>query len=54
MASKNKYRTTANPEWSQAMHEKGRSSATQPHDSRPNRERSRQDAKKAAIRNNGW
>lgn len=56
MASKGstKYRLTALPEFSQAMHEKGRSNSTQPHDSRPNRQRSRKDAKRAAIRNGGW
>ncbi len=49
-----KYRLTALPEFSKAMHEKGRSSSTQPHDSRPKRQRSRQDAKRASIRNGGW
>ena len=49
-----KYRLTALPEFSKAMHEKGRSNSTQPHDSRPNRQRSRRDAKRAAIRNGGW
>lgn len=33
-----------------AMQEKRRSSAASPHDARPNRERSRQDAKRAAIK----
>lgn len=47
-----RYRT-ANPEWSMAMAEKRRSNCTQPHDSRPNRERSRKDAKRAAIKS-GW
>lgn len=46
-----KFRPTANPEFSKAMHMIGRSSATQKHDSRPNRQRSRQDSKRAAIRN---
>lgn len=48
-----KFRPVANPEFSQAMHEKRRSNCTQPHDTRPNRQRSRQDSKRAAIRN-GW
>lgn len=54
MASKNKFRLTALPEFSQAMHDKAASSCTQPHDSRPKRQRSRQDAKRAAIRNSGY
>ena len=40
----------ANPEWAAAQREIGRSSATQPQDSRPNRQRTRKDAKQAAIR----
>lgn len=47
------YTPTSNPEFSKAMHEKGRSNCTQPHDSRPKRQRSRQDAKRSAIRH-GW
>lgn len=55
MATKNtKHRLTALPEFSKAMHGKASSSCTQPHDSRPNRQRSRQDSKRAAIRNSGW
>ena len=49
----NKAYRIANPEFDKAMHEKGRSSCTQPHDSRPHRTRTRQDAKRAAIRS-GW
>lgn len=45
-----KHKNTANPEFAAAMREIGRSSATQPHDSRPRRERSRKDAKRAAIK----
>lgn len=48
-----KFRPTANPEFSKAMHMLGRSNATQKHDSRPNRQRSRQDSKRAAIKS-GW
>ena len=48
-----KFRPTANPELSKAMHMLGRSSATQKHDTRPNRQRSRQDSKRAAIKA-GW
>ena len=45
-----KFRTNANPEWEKAMHEKGRSNATQPHeDRRTKRARSRADAKRRAI-----
>lgn len=55
MAAKTpKFRLTALPELSKAMHEKGRSNCTQPHDTRPNRQRSRQAAKNHAIRNSGW
>lgn len=39
-----------NAELYRAMQEKRRSSAASPHDTRPNRERSRRDAKRAAIR----
>lgn len=39
-----------NPEWNQAMQGKGSSNATQPHDSRPHRQRSRADSRRAAIR----
>ncbi|MGO1851645.1 hypothetical protein [Microbacterium sp.] len=41
---------TANPELAAAMRELRRSNAARPHDSRPHRRRSRQDAKRAAIR----
>ena len=47
------YTPTSLPEFSKAMHEKGRSNCTQPHDSRPKRQRSRQGAKRAAIKH-GW
>jgi hypothetical protein len=49
-----KFRPTANPEFNQAMQLIGRSSATQKHDSRPNRQRSRHAAKRAAISRGGW
>ena len=42
--------TVANPAMAQAMREKRRSGACTPYDSRPRRERSRADAKRAAIR----
>lgn len=48
-----KFRPTANPEFNRAMQLIGRSSATQKHDSRPNRQRSRHAAKRAAIKG-GW
>lgn len=45
-----KYRNAENPEFSKAMHELGRSNATQPHaDRRTKRARSRADAKRRAI-----
>lgn len=44
------YRPTANPELAAAMRELRRSSATSKHDTRPRRQRSRQDSKRAAIR----
>jgi hypothetical protein len=48
---KNKgFSTDANPEWAASQRDIGRSSATQPQDSRPNRQRTRKDAKKSAIR----
>lgn len=47
---KKKFATTENPEFAHWMHALGSSNATQPHDSRPNRQRSRSDARKAAIR----
>lgn len=45
-----KYVKTANPDLAAAMQELRRSSATSPHDTRPNRQRTRQDAKKASIK----
>lgn len=45
-----KYIKTANPELAAAMQELRRSSATSPHDTRPNRQRSRKDAKDASIK----
>lgn len=47
---KNGFTPTANPELAEAMRKLGRSSAAAPHDTRPGRERTRKDAKKAAIR----
>jgi hypothetical protein len=47
------FQPTANPERAQAMAEIRRSSAASSHDTRPKRERSRRDAKRASIRN-GW
>lgn len=52
-APKNTYRIE-NRDMHTAMLGFRRSSATSPQDSRPNRERSRQDSKRAAIRNGGW
>lgn len=40
----------ANPEWAASQREIGRSSATSSHDPRPNRQRTRRDAKRKAIR----
>lgn len=51
--SNTKFRPTANPEFNRAMQLIGRSSATQQHDSRPHRQRSRHAAKRAAIAG-GW
>lgn len=45
------FKASANPELYRAMLELRRSNATQKHDNRPHRQRSRQDAKRAAIRN---
>ena len=42
--------THRNEDLYRAMQEKRRSNAARPHDSRPKRERSRADAKRAAIR----
>lgn len=47
---KERYRGVANPEAALAAQERARSSAADSHDSRPNRQRSRKDAKGAAIR----
>lgn len=49
MAKSEKYRAPANPEMAQAMREIRRSNAAGSHDPRPNRERSRHAAKRAAI-----
>ena len=54
MAAQKKYRGTANPELYRAMLGKRTSSAASPHDPRPNRQRTRADQRKTAIRNNGW
>lgn len=40
----------ANPEWSAAMREIGRSSATNKHDTRPNKLRTRENVKRNAIK----
>lgn len=40
----------ANPDYARAMHGLRSSSAASPHDNRPNRQRTRADARKAAIR----
>lgn len=48
----NPYRI-ANPEFEDAMRGKGSSNCTQPHDSSPKRQRTRQDAKRVAIKS-GW
>lgn len=45
-----KYKAPANPELHAAMMDLRRSSAASPHDSRPKRERSRKDSKRAAIK----
>ena len=45
-----KYKRTANPQLAQAMREIRRSNAAQPMDNRPKRERSRDAAKRAAIK----
>ena len=53
MSKRTKYepwRPPANPELAKAMAELGRSSAAQPQDTRPHRQRSRADAKRAAIK----
>lgn len=49
----NPYRV-ANPELEDAMRAKASSNCCRPHDSRPNRQRSRQDAKRHSINNSGW
>lgn len=43
------YRGLANPDRAQAMHGLRSSSAASPHDTRPNRQRTRADARRAAI-----
>jgi hypothetical protein len=48
MASKR--RGVANPEYAEGMRQLRRSNAAGSHDNRPKRERSRADAKRAAIR----
>lgn len=48
-----KYKPARAEEFNAAMALVGRSSCTQPHDSRPKRQRSRKDAKRAAIKA-GW
>lgn len=45
-----KFKPTANPEYAAGMREIRRSNASGSHDNRPKRERSRADAKRAAIR----
>jgi hypothetical protein len=50
MAKSEKYRAVANPAYAAGMREIRRSNAAGTHDARPSRERSRRDAKRAAIR----
>lgn len=50
MAKQDKYKPTANPAYAEGMRELRRSNAAGSHDSRPARERSRSDAKRAAIK----
>lgn len=47
---KNGFTPSANPELAEAMRLRGRSSATSPVDSRPNRQRTRKDSKRASLR----
>lgn len=49
MASKRQHKV-ANPEYAEGMRQLRRSNAAGSHDNRPRRERSRADAKRAAIR----
>ena len=49
-AKKAKKHAVANPALAKAMHGLRSSSAAQPHDVRPNRERTRANARRAAIR----
>lgn len=48
-----KFTPVANPEFAAAMRDLGRSSAASKHDNRPNRQRTRSNAKRQAIKN-GW
>lgn len=50
----NSWKPVANPELAKAMRELRRSGATSPHDSRPHRQRTRQSANRAALREYGW
>ena len=50
MAKQDKYQPTANPAYAAGMREIRKSNAAGTHDSRPARERSRADAKRAAIK----
>lgn len=45
-----KYKRTANPAYAEGMRQIRRSNAAVPMDNRPKRERSRRDAKRAAIK----
>ena len=47
---KKKFSTTENPEFAHWMHALGSSNATQPHDTRPHRQRTRAGSRNAAIR----
>jgi len=47
---KNGFTPTSNPEQAEAMRQLGSSSATSAQDNRPNRQRTRKDSKRAAIR----
>lgn len=50
MATKTKFRGVENKGYIEGMRELRRSNAAGTHDSRPNRQRSRQDSKRSAIR----
>ena len=54
MSNQKKYKGTENPGLIHSMRERARSSAGSPHDERPNRQRTRSDARRAAIRSSDW